>query len=214
MNDMAVQARMLQKLTYDDARTLKTVLSEEAYRALSEHLMAVGMPIMMMEKFKPGLIVSTLQLLEFQRMGFTPQGVDVHFSNRALGDAKAVGELESIDAQIDYIANMGEGNESEFILLSLGDLQEIATSMEDLILAWRNGDMDMLESLFVEEMRVESEELYNSLLLERNNNWLPVIEQLFQEDGNEFVLVGAAHLVGKDGLLKLLEDRGYRVEKL
>ncbi len=214
MSEIAVQTRMLQRLTYNDARTLKTVLSDDAYRALSDHLMSAGMPVMMMEKFKPGLVISTLQLLEFQKMGFTPQGVDMYFSNRAMGDAKAVGELESVDAQIDYIAAMGEGNESEFILLSLDDLEEISTSMEDLVSAWREGDMEALASLFVDDMRVESEELYNSLLMERNLNWLPVIEQMFRDDGNEFVLVGAAHLVGEDGLLNLLEDQGYQVEKL
>ena len=214
MNDMSVQATMLQQLTYSDARSLKTVLSEEAYETLASHLATVGMPIMMMEKFKPGLVVSTLQLLEFQKLGFTPQGVDVYFNNRALGDAKSVGELESVQAQINYIANMGEGNESEFILLSLGDLEEISSSMESLITAWREGDIQALAELFVDDMRLESEELYNSLLLERNQNWLPIIEQMFKEDGNEFVLVGAAHLVGEDGLLSLLEAKGYQVEQL
>lgn len=214
MNDMSVQATMLQQLTYSDDRSLKTVLSEEAYETLASHLASVGMPIMMMEKFKPGLVVSTLQLLEFQKLGFTPQGVDVYFNNRALGDAKAVGELESVQAQIDFIANMGEGNESEFMLLSLSDLEEISSSMESLIAAWRDGDIQALAELFVDDMRLESEELYNSLLLERNQNWLPIIEQMFKEDGNEFVLVGAAHLVGDDGLLSLLEAKGYQVEKL
>ncbi|MBT8148253.1 MAG: TraB/GumN family protein [Gammaproteobacteria bacterium] len=214
MNDMSVQATMLQQLTYSDSRTLKTVLTEEAYEALAGHLATVGMPIMMMEKFKPGLVVSTLQLLEFQKLGFTPQGVDVYFNNRALGDAKSVGELESVQAQINYIANMGEGNESEFILLSLSDLEEISSSMEGLIAAWREGDIQALAELFVDDMRLESEELYNSLLLERNQNWLPIIEQMFKEDGNEFVLVGAAHLVGDDGLLSLLEAKGYQIEQL
>jgi len=214
MNDMAVQANMLQQLTYNDSRSLKTVLNEEAYETLANHLATVGMPIMMMEKFKPGLVVSTLQLLEFQKLGFTPQGVDVYFNNRALGDAKTVGELESIQAQINYIANMGEGSESDFILLSLNDLEEISSSMEDLITAWREGDIQSLAELFVDDMRMESEDLYNSLLLERNQNWLPIIERMFGEDGNEFVLVGAAHLVGDDGLLSLLEARGYKVEQL
>lgn len=214
MNDMAVQASMLQQLTYSDSRSLNTVLSSEAYESLSNHLATVGMPIMMMEKFKPGLVVSTLQLLEFQKLGFTPQGVDVYFNNRALGDAKTVGELESIQDQIDYIANMGEGNESEFILLSLNDLEEISSSMEDLITAWREGDVQALAELFVDDMKAESKDLYDSLLLERNRNWLPIIERMFSEEGNEFVLVGAAHLVGEDGLLSLLEARGYQVEQL
>jgi len=181
---------------------------------LYSHLSTIGMPIMMMEKFKPGLVVSTLQIMEFQKLGFTPQGVDAYFNNRAIDDAKPVGELETVQAQIDYIANMGEGNESDFILLSLSDMQEIATTMEDLIGAWRAGNNNALAELFVDEMKAESEELYESLLVERNSNWLPIIEQMFSQGENEFVLVGAAHLVGEDGLLSMLEAKGYQVEQL
>ena len=109
---------------------------------------------------------------------------------------------------------MGEGNESEFIMLSLADLEETDTIMDDLIGAWREGNLDALAKLFVDDMRNESEALYDSLLLTRNNNWLPIIEQMFMEDGTEFVLVGAAHLVGVDGLLTLLEQKGYSIEQL
>jgi uncharacterized protein YbaP (TraB family) len=40
-------------------------------------------------KFKPGLLISALQILVFQSMGFTPQAVDVFFHTRAPGDGKA-----------------------------------------------------------------------------------------------------------------------------
>lgn len=214
MNDLSVQAAMLQQLMYDDGRTLRSVLSEEAYGTLSRYMDSVGMPVMMVESFKPGLLVSTLQVIEFQKLGFTPQGVDMYFNSRAMSDDKPVGELESVQAQIDYIAGMGEGNESEFIMLSLQELAEVGSSMEDLIGAWRAGDNDQLAQLFVNQMRDESPELYEALLVERNLNWLPIIEQMFGEGGAEFVLVGAAHLVGEDGLLAMLRARGYTVEKL
>lgn len=214
MNDMAVQAGMLQQLMYSDERTLESVLNAEAYQALSSYAAGNGLPLAMLQKFKPGLVVSTLQVLEFQKLGFTPLGVDMHFHNRAIGDGKPRGELEPVQAQIDYIAGMGEGNESEFILLSLEDMAEISDTMEELIAAWRSGDNNQLAELFVNEMKEQSIELYNSLLVERNNNWMGVIEGLFNEAGTEFILVGAAHLVGEDGLLAQLQRRGYQVEQL
>jgi uncharacterized protein YbaP (TraB family) len=109
---------------------------------------------------------------------------------------------------------MGEGNESEFILMSLQDMEEIETEMDKLISAWRTGDNQQLADLFVNDMKEQSIELYNSLLVERNNNWMPIIVDLFNEAGTEFILVGAAHLVGDDGLLAKLAARGYRIEKL
>ncbi|MCP5330317.1 MAG: TraB/GumN family protein [Pseudomonadales bacterium] len=214
LNDFAVQARMLQALTYTGAESLRTVLTDEAYQALSDHLASTGMPIQMLEKFKPGLLVSTLQIMEFQKLGFTPQGVDTYFSARAIGDGKPVGELEPIDAQIDFISRMGEGKESEFVRLSLEELQEIPEAMTQMIDAWRRGDNDMLATLFVNDMKQVHPELYDSLLLQRNNAWMLIVESMFQDADIEFVLVGAAHLVGEDGLLSQLQAKGYTITQL
>ena len=214
MSDLSVQAQMLQQLTYSDERSLKTVLNEKAYTTLSNYIESIGLPMQLMERFKPGMIVSTLQLLEFQRIGFTPQGVDAYFNSRAVGDAKSLGELETVQQQISYLANMGEGNESEFILMSLEDLAETGDVMDDMIQAWRQGDNGKLSEMFVADMRNEAPELYNSLLKNRNLNWIPLIEQMLVDADTEFVLVGAAHLVGPDGLLQLLSSKGSQVRQL
>jgi len=214
MSDLATQAQMLAQLTYSDDRTLMSVLSPEAYSALEEYAASVGMPIMMMQKFKPGMVVSTLQVMEFQRMGFTPQGVDAFFNSRAIGDAKSLGALESIADQIGFLADMGAGNESEFILMSLDDLETTDEVMDQMIAAWRSGDAANLAEMFVADMRERAPELYESLLRGRNLNWLPQIETMLADANTEFVLVGAAHLVGEDGLLDLLAERGYQVDQL
>ena len=109
---------------------------------------------------------------------------------------------------------MGEGNESEFILLSLKDLAETGDVMEDMIGAWRSGDAEGLSELFVEEMKVEAPALYDTLLLQRNLKWVPQIDSMLQDADTEFVLVGAAHLVGENGLLDLLSQKGYEINQL
>ncbi|MEQ8315680.1 MAG: TraB/GumN family protein [Gammaproteobacteria bacterium] len=214
MSDLTVQAQMLQQLTYTDGRTLATVLNEEAYQALTDYTASVGLPLTMLESFKPGMIVSTLQVLEFQKMGFTPQGVDTYFNTRAMGEAKDIGALETLEEQIGFLAAMGEGNESEFILMSLTDLEETDEIMEEMISAWRSGDSDALEELFVDDMRERAPELYDSLLRQRNFRWMPQIEAMMDDSDTEFVLVGAAHLIGPDGLVDLLREAGYEVSQL
>ena len=52
---------------------------------------------------------------------------------------------------------------------------------------------------------------YKQIITDRNNDWLPKVEAMFNNDKNEFVLVGVAHLAGQDSLLTLLEDKGYKV---
>ena len=214
MMDMAVQARMMQQLTYQDERTLQSVLDAETYAALATYAERAGLPMAMMQKFKPGMLLSTLSLVEFQRRGFTPQGVDAYFSTRAMGDGKTRGELETIDQQIAMLANMGEGYESEFVAYSLRDLETVGEALEDLLTAWRAGDRASLEAKFIAPMLEEAPELYYRMLVERNNNWIPQIEAMFEQPGTEFVLVGAAHMVGEHGLLAMLSERGYEVSRV
>ena len=213
MNDVSLQQRMMTQMTYQDGRTLRTVLNEEAYQALTEFVETAGVPIpmAMMQTFKPGLLISTITLLEFQKLGFTPQGVDSYFFTRAMGDGKDRGELETLDEQIALLAGMGEGAESEYILYSLQDFSDLEIAIEDMVTAWRAGDVESLDRQFVAEMMEASEELYDSMLVRRNHAWLPRIEAMFDEAGIEYVLAGVAHMVGDDGLLALLQDRGYEV---
>lgn len=214
MMDMSVQARMMQQLTYQDGRTLQSVLDENTYAALAAHAESAGLPMAMMQKFKPGLLLSTLSMIEFQRHGFTPQGVDAYFSTRAMGDGKTRGELETIDQQIALLAGMGEGYESEFVAYTLSDLKTVGEAIEELLSAWRAGDRETLAAKFINPMLEEAPELYDTMLVARNNNWMPQIEAMFDEPGTEFVLVGAAHLVGEHGLLAMLSERGYEVSRV
>jgi hypothetical protein len=214
MSDMGLQQRMLQQLTYQDGRTLSTVLDAESYEALSEYVAAIGLPLAMLQNFKPGLLISTLSVMEFQKLGFTPQGVDSFFFTRALGDGKPRGELETIDQQIAMLASMGEGYESQFVLYSVNDFSQIGESIERIVQAWRAGDMVALSAEFIEPMLADTPILYDSMLVQRNNNWVPQVEAMFSEEGTEFVLVGVAHLVGEHGLLEQLANRGYDIYQL
>lgn len=214
MNDPAGQLSMLQRLMYTDGRTLQSVLTAEAYQTLTDYVAKFSMPMMMLQNMKPGMLMSTLELLEFQIRGFTPEGVDVHFHQRAKADGKSIYAFETVDEQIGFIETMGEGEESEYVLLSLRDLEKIDSDIESMISIWRNGASDGLVELFVEDMEQNTPGVYQSLLLDRNHKWMPILEAMFDDADTELVLVGVAHLVGDDGLVELLRARGYQVEQL
>jgi len=93
-------------------------------------------------------------------------------------------------------------------LLSLKDLTETGNVIDGMIGAWRSGDAQGLSELFVEDMKVEAPALYDALLLERNLKWIPQIDRMLQDADTEFVLVGAAHIVGENSLLDLLSKEG------
>ena len=83
-----------------------------------------------------------------------------------------------------------------------------------MLAAWKSGNRSEMEKTITGEMKQDFPKIYKTLLVDRNNNWLPKIEVFFESTEKEFVLVGAGHLVGDDGILKKLEERGYKVEQL
>jgi uncharacterized protein YbaP (TraB family) len=56
--------------------------------------------------------------------------------------------------------------------------------------------------------------MYERLVVERNRAWLPQIEALLTRPTPAFIVVGAAHLVGPDGLINTLKAKGYTVQQL
>ena len=80
--------------------------------------------------------------------------------------------------------------------------------------AWRSGDLEWLEQNIAMPMRNDFPTAYQTLLVKRNNAWMGKIEAMAASDQTEFVVVGALHLAGADGLLEQLAARGYRVTQL
>lgn len=213
INSPSFQQQVMAQLTYQDGRSLSTVLTDEAYSALQDYVNNSGLPIPMpmIQSFKPGLLISTLSVLEMQQMGFTPQGVDAYFFTRAVGDGKSRGQLESVEEQLSMLSRIGEGYESDYVLYSLADFEQLEGELESIVSHWRNGSTESLSSDFIGPMREQSEVLYQDLLVNRNQNWIPQIEAMFNDDDTELVLVGVAHMLGEDGLLAALRSRGYEV---
>jgi len=82
-----------------------------------------------------------------------------------------------------------------------------------LINAWRRGDAEALTRMLQESFR-EVPALGQRLIDIRNRNWLPKIEGYLRSGKTYFVVVGAGHMGGPNGLLALLKARGYKIEQL
>ena len=70
-----------------------------------------------------------------------------------------------------------------------------------------------MEEVFLITM-MEQKDLFQSLVLDRNNNWIPVIEGLISKEKNTLIVAGAAHFVGENGVVSLLREKGYDVKKV
>jgi uncharacterized protein YbaP (TraB family) len=208
------QQTMMRELTYSDGRNLQKVLNRSTYQNLEQFFNSRGIPMATIVNFKPGMVVTMMTMVELQRLGIDGIGVDAYYNNRAIEDRKKLGKLEPVETQIAFLANMGVGQENEMLSFSLSDVEQLPTMMISMKEAWRRGDMGKLEELGIADLKNDFPKIYKSLLLDRNNAWIPQIEAMAKTKEIELVLVGALHLAGKDGLLAQLKARGYTIKMM
>lgn len=208
------QQQFQQAFLLPEGQTLKTSLSDDAFRKLNNYCLLNNIDLQQFMAFKPQFITLIITVQELQKYGLTAEGVDSYFYNKAKTDGKITSQLESIKSQIQYLANMAQGNEDNLIEQTLADARELEAMMNGLRNAWRTGNEEKLNQLGNMPMLTDYPEIYRSLLVERNNNWMPRIKNLIKHPESKFVLVGALHLAGNDGLLNLLAQQDYRIEQL
>ena len=214
MESPQFQQYMLAELSYSDGRNLQQVLRADTYRSVAEFFTQRGVPMASVENFKPGMVATMMAMVELQRLGLVGIGVDSYFNQRADREQKTKGKLETVEEQISFIAGMGTGREDEMLAYNLADLKSLPSLWQSMNQAWRSGDLRALEEIAATPLRDDFPAIYQTLLVDRNNAWMPQIEALSKTAEVEFVLVGALHLVGSDGLLAMLSSRGYRITQL
>ena len=172
---------------------------------------SAGGPLM---QFKPWMLAIALQGMELMKAGFDPAlGLDQHFYDAAKAGGRAVQGLETVEFQISRFDGMTMEQQDRMLAETLKELATQTASVNRLGDAWKAGDVASVERIALADLKSDPL-MYQRLLVERNKNWLPKIEALFARKGRALVVVGAAHLIGPDGLIAMLKAKGYTVEQL
>jgi len=216
LNEMTSPANMeklMKVMMYDDERTLKTVLNENVYSDLDSVCKQFGMNLLMMDKFKPSMVIMTLTFQALNKIGVKSEGVETYFSNKAIADKKSFLFLETFDEQLSFIENMGKENDDEFVRYSIRDLEEQLAGFNDMIDEWKAGKSELMLTQLL-KFEQDYPEIYKTLLVNRNTNWILLLESYFETPEVKFVLFGAMHLYGSSGILQQLQSRGYNIRQL
>jgi len=209
------QRKILATLTYNDDRTLTSELDPEIIQQLESYMALRQIPLENFEKFQPWGLSLMISVLEYQRLGMVAKyGVDAYFNRLALTDNKRIMSLETPEEQLGFLTAMANMDPNEGLEYTLRDLQRLPEFISVMKKTWRSGDLEaFVDSAFVIEMKAEFPVLYDTLLTNRNNAWMGRLSALLDDSVKEFVLVGAMHLSGEEGLLKQLMALGYSVEQ-
>jgi len=210
------QFSLLQRGMLPSGQTLDKVVSPATLALVNAHVgvFGPGAAVAAVKQFKPWFLAMTLEAMEWQKAGFDPQlGLDKHFFDRAQSEGKAVQGLETTEFQISLFDSMSAEQQERFLAETLKDLDKETASVGQLASAWKSGDVAGVERFVLKDLQSDPV-VYQRLLVGRNRAWLPKLEALFSRPRPAMVVVGAAHLVGPDGLVAMLKAKGYTLIQL
>ncbi|MCV2869528.1 TraB/GumN family protein [Defluviimonas sp. WL0002] len=208
-----------------EGATLPERLGQEDWTLLSGELAARGMPAVLASKLRPWYATAILGLppCAIKELGGKANGLDKLIMDEAANARVPVFALEPYDAAIRVFTDMDDADQLDILRSSLPLLSESENVYETLIESYF-GEKNRLFWEYTRERSVaESPEdpetaaadfarMEDALLIRRNYSWIDPI--LKAAEGNEIIVaVGAAHLSGVNGLLALVEEHGYRIDR-
>jgi len=209
-----IQKSMQTQGLYTGGKSLKSELDHKTYIMLKKYLLKVGLSLDMMEPMRPWTVVVQLSMMEMMRLGYDPQlGIDRHFLQMAKRDHKKILELETAQEQMALLSKDDKQFQDLLLRYSLEEMDEMRPLLDTMFESWKRGDAETLagvvSSSLVADARLDG--IFDAMITKRNYAMSKKIEGYLKEDKTYFVVVGAGHVVGEEGIVTLLLKRGYHV---
>ena len=209
----SAQRVTLEKAIYRDGTNLAHNVSPETYELASRRATELGLDMRILNPMKPWFAALTMVAINLQRMGLDPRfGVDRHLAERAKSSGKPTSGLETLESQLGIFDQLSKREQEMMLRETVEELERLNRDINEIVQSWLKGDESRLTTLLLTGMQ-EYPDLYEKVLVERNRRWLADIEKLVQQGSDAMVVVGAAHLVGKDSVVEMLKAKGYSVEQ-
>lgn len=207
---------MMQKGMYKGEETLKDNISEKTYQLAQEKLKELGMDIEGFRKFKPWMLAMTISSMELMKLGFNPNyGIEKYFLEKASGK-KEILELEGLEYQANLFESLTEGENDKFLLSTIMEVNQLEKEIENIVKAWITGDTARMEQILTKYIQKypDLKDLYKKILDGRNEKMVDKISSYLKTGKKYFVIVGAAHMVGEKGIIRLLKNKGFSIRQL
>ena len=212
--------KMQQQAMLPADTTLKSLFSPDEFETITQAVQEyLQVDIALLDRMKPAALFQQLTVMFYLKHtpGYNPQEqLDASFQQDATKAGKKVGGLETVQSQMDILFNKPLRRQAEDLYCFLSDPAKAERQAKEVIAAYAAQDLDAVLRLLEEKEGTKCDptpEEMAQLLYDRNHNWVGQMPDIMQAAPTLFV-IGAGHLPGEQGLIKLLQGKGYTVEPL
>jgi len=214
IDPVAEQALATELGLIQDGRALPDLMGPELYAEAESLAQKLQIPLKLLDKSEPWYAAINVEMMLLMRIGFSPMhGIEFHLSEFAKRDNKEIFGLETTRQQLEFLDGLSPETQRDLLIQTLSESRKLTEVMDELVDARRYGDIEFLEKSLLVDMQ-EIDELHQTIVVNRNRNWVVKIQELLREKDDYLIIVGALHLVGKEGVPNLLSQRGLEVRQL
>lgn len=207
LTDPNLMAALLPKMQLPADQTLQTVLSPGAYQKIQSLAELTGVPIAMLERFKPWAALNQLTLIAFQQRGFTAEGLDQYLHQQTKARNLPQHSFETLFQQLAFFDAMNDADPNAFVDYSTEGLDQVDELIHSMYQQWQTGNYAQMFA----DAKLEQFPIFERILLaERNQAWLNTL-QSSKLEGTHCVAVGMLHMAADHGLVNGLKQQGYQV---
>ncbi len=210
--------KMMQQLvatygTLGEGQTLSSLFSEEDLATVTQATGSVGLPFAALQQFKPWFVGLQMQVMQLMQSGYNIEaGVEKILTGDAAKAGMKMAYLETPEQQMQFLSGGSVEEQAENLVFAAEIIDMSQDTVDTLVAEWADGDVAGLGAIMGDPTVFGSEDVYNTLLVKRNQNWVPQIVSMLDQPGTKFVAVGAGHLAGPDSVINMLEAEGHKVD--
>ena len=201
-----------QRMLLPKGQTLDGQLSAAGRARLRRIAPGLGLTAQQLQPLRPWMAEVTLTVALAQRAGATSGGGVEQTLNRDPNVTARRRAFETVEQQVALFADASAREQAAALEQTMREIEEDPLSYERLAKAWAASDLAALQAEALDPMRKQSPALFKRLVTDRNRAWTGMIVARLKGSGRTVVVVGAGHLIGRDGLPQRLRALGYRVE--
>jgi uncharacterized protein YbaP (TraB family) len=193
-----------------DGRRLSEIVGKTLFAQTAAALQTRGIPEVIADLMKPWAAAVALSMPAPE----TGRVLDVVLFQRARQTGKSLRGLETIAEQLEVFEGLPLDDQVALLRDAVEQLAGIDAMNAELLAAYKRQDLAAMMAINESAMTIGDQrlakEFQHRLVVDRNHRMADRMEPYLKQ-GGAFVAVGALHLPGEQGLLRLLEQRGYSV---
>ena len=210
MSDMGAIMGLMGGLMMEDGMTLKKLYTPEEYKEVSAYFDAMGMPMFLLENVKP-MFLSMLAEMNMDPAAMESEDMksyEMELYDMANASGKKVGGLETMEYQLSLFDSIPYKEQAQMLLDAVRGIDPEADMFDETVALYKQQNIEGMVAMVGESVAGSGSNYEEVLLNNRNRNWIPLMIKKMK-NGTVFFAVGAGHLGGPNGVIRLLRKEGY-----